>query len=531
MISCMTCLAPTAAAAGNDPRIIVTLGDSYSAGEGIEPFYGQDKSLKQKVKDQDWLAHRSQNSWGSMLTLDGSPVTRGKNWFFAAASGAETKDIMGSQSVSYKKYTKTGVLTGTAELDPQINIFDGLTLTGNDFVTVSIGGNDIGFAQMMLSSIIQAIKDGFSAKIAETVISGLPEEYQALSAVSLSDLIKDKKDSFNANGGTRSKIKAAYQSIAQRSGDASIIVVGYPKLFAADGFSFRISIMNVSLFPSIAKKVNSAVDWFNKELQGIVEECRSEGMNICFVEPSAFSGHEAYTQNAYITGITVGASAEDIDDTAMIGGGTMHPNASGAAAYAAAVQAKIDELSGNDTASVKAEADKDTAAVKMRAQLGSDNSLTVSWDKISGAEKYILYYEMDGKNVKLGETSKTKLTLKNAANDFTYKFSLKVKKGSRISDASAGYKLSFNVYYKPAVKLTCKNSKITVSWKKVTGAEKYRVYKLVNGKLKLVSETAKNTVTYGKIKSGETYTYAVTAYVNGKWTTLSKSDRASVKAA
>lgn len=29
-----------------DKVVVVSLGDSYSSGEGIEPFYGQDKSLK-----------------------------------------------------------------------------------------------------------------------------------------------------------------------------------------------------------------------------------------------------------------------------------------------------------------------------------------------------------------------------------------------------------------------------------------------------------------------------------------------------
>lgn len=34
----------------NDPVIVVSLGDSYSSGEGIEPFYGQDKPLYKKSK-------------------------------------------------------------------------------------------------------------------------------------------------------------------------------------------------------------------------------------------------------------------------------------------------------------------------------------------------------------------------------------------------------------------------------------------------------------------------------------------------
>ncbi|SEG39521.1 hypothetical protein SAMN04487934_12313 [Eubacterium ruminantium] len=84
--------------AGNtkSDRIIVSLGDSYSSGEGIEPFYGQydvnGKALpfSKKVKNDDWLAHRSMYAWSGMLKLLGVDRTmadnKETNWFFAAAS-------------------------------------------------------------------------------------------------------------------------------------------------------------------------------------------------------------------------------------------------------------------------------------------------------------------------------------------------------------------------------------------------------------------------------------------------------------
>ena len=74
--------------------VIVSLGDSYSCGEGIEPFYGQDAEMALRCLDPDWLAHRSEKSWPGMLTLPGvsGPMKehRGENWFFAAASGADS---------------------------------------------------------------------------------------------------------------------------------------------------------------------------------------------------------------------------------------------------------------------------------------------------------------------------------------------------------------------------------------------------------------------------------------------------------
>ena len=103
------CVFATEVPAKSD-RVIVSLGDSYSSGEGIEPFYGQDeKDLSKKVNNFDWLAHRSQNAWSGMLTLPGVEGTmaenRGTHWYFEAVSGATTADIITSKD--YEKLTES----------------------------------------------------------------------------------------------------------------------------------------------------------------------------------------------------------------------------------------------------------------------------------------------------------------------------------------------------------------------------------------------------------------------------------------
>ena len=50
-------------------KIMVSMGDSYSSGEGIPPFYGQKEKFSKKVENPDWLAHRSEKAWPSMLEL------------------------------------------------------------------------------------------------------------------------------------------------------------------------------------------------------------------------------------------------------------------------------------------------------------------------------------------------------------------------------------------------------------------------------------------------------------------------------
>ena len=75
-----------------------------------------------------------------------------------------------------------------------------------------------------------------------------------------------------------------------------------------------------------------------------------------------------------------------------------------------------------------------------------------------------------------------------------------------------------------------KNEMISAVANKVEGATKYAVYRYTNGKYKAVKKSMTGTkLTIKNLKSGTTYKYIVRAYVNGKWTTLSKKDLVSVK--
>ena len=109
--------------ATEESRIMVSLGDSYSSGEGIEPFYGQNESTADKVKNQDWLAHRSEKSWPGRLTLQGvngsMAQNRNDNWFFVATSGAVTDNLTHNQR---KEYDIDGI-EGSRYIDKQLDVF------------------------------------------------------------------------------------------------------------------------------------------------------------------------------------------------------------------------------------------------------------------------------------------------------------------------------------------------------------------------------------------------------------------------
>ena len=91
--------------AQND-RIIVSMGDSYSSGEGLGDYFDKGKSIEEKLSDEnkDWLAHRSQNAWGGKLSLkdqDDKEIimceNRDVNWYFVASSGAESSTLLSSE--------------------------------------------------------------------------------------------------------------------------------------------------------------------------------------------------------------------------------------------------------------------------------------------------------------------------------------------------------------------------------------------------------------------------------------------------
>lgn len=98
-----------------------------------------------------------------------------------------------------------------------------------------------------------------------------------------------------------------------------------------------------------AQMVNKNVSKFNDKIEEIVNECKSAGMNIHFVDvEDEFDGHEAYSSTSWINGVIIGAREQDINDEEIASAYSVHPNASGARAYARCVNAKIEEIVENN---------------------------------------------------------------------------------------------------------------------------------------------------------------------------------------
>ena len=340
---------PVQAKETDGSTIIVSLGDSYSSGEGIEPFYGQEKALEDKVKDTDWLAHRSQHSWPGMLKLpsvNGAMAenrnTSNPNWYFAAVSGAKTVDIIKTSDydtltdeekseIMIKAYFKTisatasemiptSIWNGKEVVSYQLDIFEKLGDKKADYVTVTIGGNDVGFSDIVKKMAVGSL-----------YIDWLGLENQIVTV----------KSEIKKGGNIYNKLINTYARIANTAGpQAHIIVAGYPILFDPKGSDIFLSEDEVEL-------VNGATIELNNAIESIVRECDTSGINIEFVPVvDAFIDHGAYSDDPYLNEIMLGAQKEDINDYALSSSYSVHPNDNGARAYAKCVQTKINELEG-----------------------------------------------------------------------------------------------------------------------------------------------------------------------------------------
>lgn len=310
-----------------DEVIVVSLGDSYSAGEGIEPFYGQGLAIKDKVLNEDWLAHRSEKSWPGQLTVPGLEGTladhKGKNWFFAAASGAVTADLNRGQE---KKYNK-GRYKGKKSLPSQLSVFQKIGNRQVDYVTLTFGGNDVEF-----SGLVQDLIGNYSSNV---FFYRIPDY---LDINGLSKRLNDTWDRFGKE--TKYHLRDAYVNIRREAGaEAEIIVVGYPKLFEENRYGDE-------LWKEKAGIVNANVHRFNIALREIVASCQRSGMKIHFVSvEEAFEGHGAYATESYINRI-MATQFEDLDDWQLppVSQYSIHPNEEGARAYASCVQECIDQI-------------------------------------------------------------------------------------------------------------------------------------------------------------------------------------------
>src|ERR1700690_4140509 len=219
---CVGVLVPAAAAAAA-PQY-VALGDSYSSGVGTRVFY-----------EESGECDRSPDAFGPKIA-----AAKGYTLSFQACSGAKTPEVNEKQ---------LGKLSSTTSL-----------------VTITIGGNDAGFSNVIINCALYYFTCGSAISEANTFIKNtLP-----------------------------GLLETTYKDIRAKATTAKVVVLGYPKLFTAEGKTCNVNFLT----SGNEKKMNESAELLDSVIKG-----RAEAAKFTFVNPtSAFESHEVCSSSEWLNG-------------------------------------------------------------------------------------------------------------------------------------------------------------------------------------------------------------------------------------
>ncbi len=164
-------------------------------------------------------------------------------------------------------------------------------------------------------------------------------------------------------------------------------------------------------------------------------------------------------------------------------------------------------------------------------KVDKSSQITLTWSKVSGADKYEVYIKNGSKWVKLTTTTKTSYTVKKdgkkkalkAGKSYEFRVRAVVEESKKTYTGSYSDVLKVKVAPKaPTLTLKAGKKQLTASWKSISGASGYEVQYSTSSKMKKaktvkVKKSSKKT-TVKKLKKGKKYYVRVRTYktVNGK---------------
>lgn len=144
----------------------------------------------------------------------------------------------------------------------------------------------------------------------------------------------------------------------------------------------------------------------------------------------------------------------------------------------------------------------------------------LSWNTVPGAAKYWIYRSTDGKTFKYYDSTKSTSYTNNSTNiGTTYYYKIKAVDSSGTTTDYSAVKSIKCTTAAPSLSISRVNGKPKLSWKSVSGATKYWIYRSTDGKnFKYYDSTTKTSYTNSGAASGTKYYYKVKAVatVNGK---------------
>jgi lysophospholipase L1-like esterase len=226
----------------------MALGDSYSSGEGAPPFdAGTDTSTD--------TCHRSANAYPRVFAAH--TTTYAGRVTHVACSGAVIANLYSSNQGEPAQLSALS--------------------TGTGLVTVTIGGNDAGFASV-LAQCVTAYWEGWQQNCQQYYTSN------------------DSNNVDRRIDGLRGRLAQAYRDIRARSGNAAVWVLTYPHLLAGS-------------CPMSGAPVRATdATWLNSEADHladvIIKAARDAGVAGVVDERNAFAGHEVCTSSPWVNGYT-----------------------------------------------------------------------------------------------------------------------------------------------------------------------------------------------------------------------------------
>jgi hypothetical protein len=203
------------------PLVYAALGDSYSAGTGAGNYFDTDP----EATPED--CYRSRNAYSvtggglreplvaSNLVGYGGSVNRS----FVACNGAVGADVI------WRDNPKTGA---------PVQIEDAKLGPDTDLVTLTIGGNDIGFGQLMEEVTIGAEHGEGLGRSIDGTLNG--PTWQELISQRISDLPENGAELPGGTGAPLISVLSDLRKLVDPD-KSSVILVGYPKLDAIGGCS------------------------------------------------------------------------------------------------------------------------------------------------------------------------------------------------------------------------------------------------------------------------------------------------------
>jgi lysophospholipase L1-like esterase len=264
------------------------LGDSYSSGEGVRPFFPGTEGRRN-------TCHRSRDAYSQVFRLPGYEFARRD---FLACSGAITDNV--------GRFGAAGALEGVPQHDEpgiQLAQLSAAAWAQVDFVTITIGGNDAGFGPVLTKCVFRRCHKG---RLAREIRRRLADELPG-------------------------KLRSTYASLRQLAPNATVVVLGYPNLFPAAS-DFRRS---CDLKCTLSAGKREFIRELGEQVTGILRrETRAAGL--LFTDPRhEFKGHEPCGRkeewvNAIVRG-KLNELPEGLNPTSMT---SFHPNRRGQQAYA-----------------------------------------------------------------------------------------------------------------------------------------------------------------------------------------------------